>query len=37
MIDFKEIIAEKISNETGLNKQEIKQYIEVPPNNDLVD
>lgn len=37
MIDFKEIIAEKISNETELNKQEIKQYIEVPPNNDLGD
>ena len=37
MIDFKEIIAEKIANQTELNKEEIKQYIELPPNTDLGD
>lgn len=37
MIDFKEIIAEKIANVTNLDSKEIKGYIEIPPNSDMGD
>ena len=37
MIDFKEIIAEKIANVTNLDLKEIKGYIEIPPNSDMGD
>ncbi len=37
MIDFKQIIAEKIAKVTGLENEEIKQYIEIPPNADMGD
>lgn len=33
MIDFKEIIAEKIADATKLNKEEIKSYIETPKDS----
>lgn len=35
MIDFKLLIAEKIAKCTDLNVNEIKGYIEVPPNEDM--
>ena len=37
MINYKEEIATKIAKVTNLNKQELEQYIEVPPNSDLGD
>ena len=37
MIDFKKIIAEKIATKLDLDLEEIKQYIEIPPNTDLGD
>lgn len=35
MIDFKENIAQKISEVTNIDKEELKTYIEIPPNSDL--
>ena len=37
MIDYNELIAEKIANATSLDKNEIKQYIEIPPQSDMGD
>lgn len=37
MIDFKEEIAKAISNVTNLNCEDLKSYIEIPPNADLGD
>lgn len=37
MINYKEIIAKKISNITNLSKEELLEYIEIPPNSDLGD
>ena len=37
MIDFKQIIAEKIAKAVGLEEKEIEQYIEIPPNTDMGD
>lgn len=37
MIDFKKIIAEKIAKEAKLDSEEIKKFIEVPPNSDMGD
>ena len=37
MIDFKENIAQKISEVTKIDKEELKTYIEIPPNSDLGD
>lgn len=37
MIDFKENIAQKISEVTNIDKEELKTYIETPPNSDLGD
>ena len=37
MIDYNELIAEKIANAINLDKNEIKQYIEIPPQNDMGD
>ena len=37
MLNFKSIIAEKISKITELDKNELEMYIEVPPNTDLGD
>ena len=37
MIDFKENIAQKISEVTNMDKEELKTYIEIPPNSDLGD
>ena len=37
MIDFKENIAQKISEATNIDKEELKTYIEIPPNSDLGD
>lgn len=37
MIDFKENIAQKISEVTNIYKEELKTYIEIPPNSDLGD
>lgn len=37
MIDFKENIAQKISEVTNIEKEELKTYIEIPPNSDLGD
>ena len=37
MIDFKENIAQKISEVTNIEKEELKTYIERPPNSDLGD
>lgn len=37
MIDFKENIAQKISEVTNIDKEELKTYIEIPPNSDLGD
>lgn len=37
MIDFKEIIANKIANVAEIDKKEIKSYIEIPPNSDMGD
>lgn len=37
MIDYKELIAEKISNACELDKNEVKSYIEVPPNKEMGD
>ena len=37
MIDFKEKIAQKISEVTNIEKEELKTYIEIPPNSDLGD
>ena len=37
MIDYKELIAEKIANAINLDKNEIKQYIEIPPQSDMGD
>ena len=37
MIDFKQIIAEKISKEVEMKDTEILQYIEIPPNTDMGD
>ena len=37
MIDYNELIAEKIANAMNLDKNEIKQYIEIPPQSDMGD
>ena len=37
MLDFKEIIAEKIQEATNLNKEELKSYIEVPKDTSMGD
>ena len=37
MIDYNELIAEKIANAINLDKNEIKQYIEIPPQSDMGD
>ncbi len=37
MIDYNELIAEKIANAIKLDKNEIKQYIEIPPQSDMGD
>lgn len=37
MRDFKENIAQKISEVTNIDKEELKTYIEIPPNSDLGD
>ena len=37
MIDFKDIIANKIALCIGFDKDEIKQYIEIPPSGDMGD
>ena len=37
MLDFKEEIAKKIAETTQIDKNELKQYIEIPPNSDLGD
>ena len=37
MIDYNELIAEKIANAINLDKNEIKQYIEIPPQSDKGD
>ena len=37
MIDFKENIAQKISEVTNIEKEELKTYIEIPSNSDLGD
>ncbi len=37
MIDYNELIAEKIANAINLDKNEIKQYIEIPPQSDIGD
>lgn len=37
MIDYNELIAEKIANVINLDKNEIKQYIEIPPQSDMGD
>lgn len=37
MIDFKENIAQKISEVTNIDKEELKTYIEIPPNSELGD
>lgn len=37
MIDFKSEIATQISKITDINKIEIEQYIEIPPNKELGD
>ena len=37
MIDFKENIAQKISEVTNIDKEELKTYIEIPHNRDLGD
>ena len=37
MINFKEIIAEKIAKASELEKEEIVNYIEIPPNDEMGD
>ena len=37
MIDFKEIIAKKISSLINISKDEVKEYIEIPPNSEMGD
>ena len=37
MIDYNELIAEKIANAINLDKNEIEQYIEIPPQSDMAD
>ena len=37
MIDFKKIIAEKISKLTDLDENELENYIEIPPNKSMGD
>lgn len=37
MISFKSLIAEKIAKEVELDKNEIEEYIEVPPNEEMGD
>ena len=37
MLDFKEIIASEIKNATGLEKEELKSYIEVPKDSSMGD
>ena len=37
MIEYNELIAEKIANAINLDKNEIKQYIEIPPQSDMGD
>ena len=37
MIDYNELIAEKIANAINLDKNEIEQYIEIPPQSDMGD
>ena len=37
MIDYNELIAEKIANAINLDKNEIKQYIEIPPQSNMGD
>ena len=37
MIDFKENIAQKISEVTNIDKEELKTYIDIPPTSDLGD
>ena len=37
MINFKEIIAEKIAKASEIEKEEILGYIEIPPNDEMGD
>ena len=37
MIDFKKLIAEKIAKAVELDSNEIKEFIEIPPNTDMGD
>ena len=37
MLNFKEVIAEKISKITNIDTNEIKNYIEIPPNKEMGD
>lgn len=37
MIDFKKIIAKSIADVTNLNEEDLKSYIEIPPNSELGD
>ena len=37
MINYNELIAEKIANATQLDKNEIMTYIEIPPKSDMGD
>ena len=37
MLNFKEVIAEKISKITEIDTNEIKNYIEIPPNKEMGD
>ena len=37
MLDFKEIISNEIQKVTGLNKEELKSYIEVPKDTSMGD
>lgn len=37
MLNFKEVIAEKISKITNIDTNEIQSYIEIPPNKDMGD
>ena len=37
MIDFKKVISEKIAKAVELDSNEIKEYIEIPPNSDMGD
>ncbi len=37
MINFREIIAKKIAKVVNLEEQEIQEYIEIPPNQEMGD